>query len=150
MNLEKYVAIAGLPGVHKLIASRSNGVIIEDKVENRNRFVPVRANQFTPLATIAVYTNTEEGTIPLGDVWQRMFDATATTPVVPQTSKSEEFRTYFDTVLPEHDHDQVHINDIKKCLKWYSFMLDKGMLQEAMDATKKAAEAAVVTEETAK
>jgi hypothetical protein len=148
MNLEKYVAIAGLPGVHKLISSRSNGVIIEDKVENRNRFVPVRANQFTPLATIAVYTETEEGTIPLGDVWQRMFDATETTPVVPQTSKSDEFRAYFTAVLPEHDRDKVHINDIKKCLKWYSFMLEKGMLKEAMLAGK-AAESAAVTEEKA-
>jgi hypothetical protein len=148
MNLEKYVAIAGLPGVHKLISSRSNGVIIEDKVENRNRFVAVRANQFTPLATIAVYTETEAGTIPLGDVWQRMYDQSETTPVVPQTSKSDEFRAYFNTVLPEHDKDQVHINDIKKCLKWYTFMLEKGMLKEAMEATK--ATENVTTEETTK
>ena len=67
MNIDKYLVVPGAPGVHKLVSSRANGVIIDDRKEGRTRFVPVRQQQITPLATVAVYTFTEEGenTVPL-------------------------------------------------------------------------------------
>ncbi len=131
MNLEKYLVIAGVPGVHKLIASRSNGLLIEDKHEGRTRFVAARQGQVTPLASIAVYTETEEGTVPLTDVFQKMLDQFEQTPPPPSDASSAQFRSYFGAVLPEHDHDRVHINDIKKCVKWFLFMREKGIFAEA-------------------
>lgn len=146
MNLEKYLVIAGVPGVHKLVASRSNGLVIEDRQEGRTRFVPVRQQQVTPLATIAIYTDTEEGTIPLSDVFQKMLDLQETNPPVFLDSNSAAFREYFGQVLPEFDRDRVHINDIKKCIKWYNFMLDKGIFEEARLETLKAEEAKAAAE----
>lgn len=137
MNLEKYLVITGVPGVHKLISSRSNGLVIEDRNEGRTRFVPVRQQQITPLATVAVYTDTEEGTMPLPEVFQKMLDLLQTTPPADVNANSTVLRAYFTTVLPEHDQDRVHINDIKKCIKWFNFMLSKGIFEEV----KKAAEA---------
>ena len=52
MNLEKYLVVAGMPGVHKVTATRNNGFVIEDLNEGRSRFVPMRQQQVTPLATI--------------------------------------------------------------------------------------------------
>lgn len=130
MNLEKFLVIAGVPGVHKLIATRSNGLVIEDRQEGRTRFVPVRQNQITPLGTVAVYTDTEEGTMPIADVFQKMLDQMESTPPVPLTANSAELRQYFAQILPEHDRDRVHINDIKKCIKWFNFMQDKGIFDE--------------------
>lgn len=152
VNLEKYLAIAGMPGIHKLVANRPNGLVVEDRHEGRTRFVPLRQQQVTPLGTIAVYVDAEPDTIPLGDVFQKMMDAYETTPPVPQSASSTEFRAYFSTVLPEHDHDRVHINDIKKCLKWFTFMHDKGIFAEikkADEAEKTASEAAEKTSEAA-
>ena len=131
MNLEKYLVVAGVPGVHKLITSRANGVVIEDRKENRTRFVPARQQQITPIATVAVYTDTEEGTIPLTDVFQKMLDQYETTPPADLNANSVALRAYFSTILPEHDHDRVHINDIKKCIKWFNFMYEKGIFEEA-------------------
>lgn len=131
MNLEKYLVVAGVPGVHKLITSRANGVVIEDRKENRTRFVPARQQQITPIATVAVYTDTEEGTIPLTDVFQKMLDQYETTPPADLNANSVVLRAYFSTILPEHDHDRVHINDIKKCIKWFNFMYEKGIFEEA-------------------
>ncbi|HNE30143.1 MAG TPA: hypothetical protein PLW66_13290, partial [Saprospiraceae bacterium] len=122
MNLEKYLVIAGVPGVHKLVASRSNGLLIEDKHEGRTRFVAARQGQITPLASIAVYTETEEGTVPLTDVFQKMLDQYEQTPPPAANASSAQLRSYFSTILPEHDQDRVHINDIKKCVKWFLFM----------------------------
>lgn len=131
MNLEKYLVVAGVPGVHKLVASRSNGLVIEDRHEGRTRFVAARQSQITPLASIAIYTETDEGTIALTDVFQKMLDQLESTPPPGPTASSNEFRAYFSAILPEHDHDRVHINDIKKCVKWFNFMREKGIFEEA-------------------
>ena len=58
-------------------------------------------------------------------------------------SSSQTFRDYFSKILPDHDRERVHINDIKKCIKWYNFMYENGILQEAKleAAAQKAAEA---------
>ena len=142
MNLEKFLVVAGVPGVHKLVASRSNGLVIEDRNEGRTRFVPVRQQQVTPLATVAVYTDTEEGTIPLVEVFRKMLDQVETIPPASPDASSAELRAYFSQILPEHDRDRVHINDIKKCIKWFKFMREKGIFEEA------AREAAPAEEET--
>jgi hypothetical protein len=150
MNLEKYLVVGGVPGVHKLVANRSNGLIIEDRNEGRTRFVPVRQQQMTPLATVAVYTDSEEGTVPLADVFQKMLDKLEEIPPVGPNASSTELRDYFIGVLPEHDRDRVHINDIKKCLKWFTFMLEKGIFAEIQrEAEKKAAETETPITETA-
>jgi len=142
MNLEKYLVVAGVPGVHKLVSTRPNGLVIDDRNEGRTRFVPIRQQQVTPLGTIAVYTETEEGTVPLADVFQKMLDAYDTTPPASQDSNSAGFREYFSIVMPEHDKDRVHINDIKKCIKWFNYMREKGIFDEIKkaDAAAKAAE----------
>lgn len=147
MNLEKYLVISGAPGVYKLVASRKDGLIIEDKQEGRNRFVPTRGQQVTPLATIAMYTYSAaegENTLPLHDVFQRMLDTESETPVPTAKAATQELTSYFETVFPEYDRDRVHINDMKKCLKWFNFMKEKGLFKEieAADAETKQEEAA--------
>ncbi|MCC7244362.1 MAG: DUF5606 domain-containing protein [Saprospiraceae bacterium] len=150
MNLEKYLAVAGTPGIHKVIATRSNGFIIEDRNENRTRFVPLRQSQVTPLGTVGIYTydaKDGDGTTPLGDVFTKMLDAIETTPTPAPDANSVAFREYFVTVLPEHDRDRVHINDIKKCVKWFNYMLNKGMFEEIKAADAKESEGDITAEE---
>lgn len=142
MNLDKFLVIAGVPGVHKLVSTRNNGLVIEDRKEGRTRFVPVRQNQITPLGTVAIYVDTDEGTVPLTDVFQRMLDQLESLPPVSPQANSTELRRYFSQILPEHDHDRVHINDIKKCIKWFNFMQENGIFEEA----KREAEAAATTQ----
>lgn len=146
MNLEKYLVVAGMPGVHKVTATRSNGFVIEDLNEGRSRFVPMRQQQVTPLATVGIYTYTDaegENTIPLSDVFQKMLDQYESIPPVSLDSNSAAFRAYFTAVLPEHDQDRVHINDIKKCIKWFKYMVEKGIFEDL-----KREEAATTTETT--
>lgn len=152
MNLEKYLVVAGMPGVHKVTATRSNGFVIEDLNEGRSRFVPMRQQQVTPLATVGIYTYTEEegeNTIPLADVFQKMLDQYESTPPVSLESNSAAFRAYFTAVLPEHDQDRVHINDIKKCIKWFKYMHEKGIFEQVLqeEAAAKAEETDVVAAE---
>jgi hypothetical protein len=133
MNLDKFLVVSGIPGVHKLIASRADGVIIEDRKEGRTRFVSARQGQVTPLATVAIYTYTDAGedTVPLVEVFEKMFDVHDTFPPADLNAAGQVLREYFSQILPTHDRDRVHINDIKKCIKWYNFMHENGILQEA-------------------
>jgi len=141
MNIDKYLVVPGAPGVHKLVSSRANGVIIDDRKEGRTRFVPVRQQQITPLATVAVYTFTEEGegTVPLVEVFQKMLDLHDTTPPADPKASSPALRAYFTAVLPDHDRDRVHIGDIQKCIKWYNFMREHGIFEEAKREAEKIA-----------
>lgn len=147
MNLDKFLVISGIPGVHKLVATRGDGVIIEDRHEGRTRFVSSRQGQITPLATVAIYTYTNEGegTVPLVEVFEKMFDQHEAVPPASINASSGELRDYFSAILPDHDRDRVHINDIRKCIKWYSFMYEKGILA----AAKAEAAAATAAETTA-
>lgn len=134
VNLDKYLVVGGVPGVHKLVATRSNGLIIEDRQEGRTRFVPVRQQQVTPLGTISIYTDTDEGTVLLSEVFQKMLDQVESLPPASIQAPSAELRAYFTQILPEHDQDRVHINDIKKCIKWFNFMHQKGIFEEIRQA----------------
>ncbi len=133
MNLDKYLVVSGVPGVHKLVTSRADGVIIEDRKEGRTRFVSARQGQVTPLATVAIYTNADdgEGTVPLVEVFEKMYDQHEAIPPADVNASSPDLRAYFTQILPDHDQDRVHINDIKKCIKWFNFMLQNGILEEA-------------------
>ena len=149
MNLDKYVSIPGVPGIHKIQSSRANGLFIFDTVEKRSRFVPVRGSNFTPLATISMYTDTEEGLISLGEVFDRVKASLESTPMVATEGNSAAYRTWFSTVLPEHDRDRVHIADIKKLVKWYNFMATNGLIEEAEKYTAELAEKATAEEKAA-
>jgi len=133
MNLDKFLVIAGMPGVHKLVSTRNNGLLIEDRKEGRTRFVATRQSQITPLGTVAIYVDTDEGTVPLPEVFQKMLDVQAEIPPIPVDSPSSELRDYFTQILPEHDRDRVHINDIKKCIKWFNFMQETGIFEEVKE-----------------
>ena len=148
MNLDKFLVISGIPGVHKLVATRGDGVIIEDRHEGRTRFVSSRQGQITPLATVAIYTYTNEGegTVPLAEVFERMFDQHEAGPPASINASSGELRDYFSAILPDHDRDRVHINDIRKCIKWYSFMYEKGILAAAKVEAAAAAETTAAAE----
>jgi hypothetical protein len=146
MNIDKYLVVSGMQGVHKLVATRSNGFLIEDRTAGKTRFVPSRNNMATPLATIGVYVDTNEGqdTIPLADVFQKMLDVVDTNPPAGPNSNSAEFRAYFTSVMPDHDQDRVHINDIKKCIKWFTYMHENGIFEAIKKEEAAAAESAEV------
>ncbi len=132
MAIEKYIVVSGLGGVHKLVATRPNGVILLDSTQGKNRFVPAKNTDVTPLGMISVYTESEDGSMPLKDVFARMREQAGTTALPGVDASSSELRAYFKAVVPEHDEYRVRIADIKKIVKWYSFMVEKAILDDVL------------------
>ncbi len=128
MDLEKYVAVSGVSGLLKLVANRNNGLIVEDLSTGKRRFIAARGHQFTPLASIGIYTNDGDST-ELKNVFQSMLDKVETMPPVEPGASVEELHAYFVSVLPEYDRDRESTGDIKKVIKWFGFLHSHNLLQ---------------------
>ena len=131
MNLEPYVAVSAEQGLFKLVASRSNGLVLENLLTGKSKFYSVRKHQFTPLGTVAIYTL--EDTCPLSDVFQKMKDGLTDNPPVNTKSPVHEIEEYFESILPEYDEDRVSVKDMKKVIKWFNTLNDKGLLEASSE-----------------
>ena len=128
MNLENLIAVSGLPGLYRMAANRNNGLIIEDLKTGKRNFASSRKHQFTPLESIAIYTDDDDST-ELKNVFQSMYALLADTPPVSVNAPSEELHDYFSKVLPNYDRDRVFVGDIKKIIKWFNFLNESGAIQ---------------------
>ena len=137
MNLKDLIAVSGISGVFKIAGNRNNGLIIEDLDTGKKKFAPSRRHQFTPLESIAIYT--DDDSTELSKVFSNMMDQLEDNPPVNPNSKPEELREYFADVLPDFDRDQVSSGDIKKVIKWFIFLNERNLLsQEEVEETKEA------------
>ncbi len=147
MNIEDFVAVSAMPGIYKMVANRGNGLIVEDIDTKKRKFAPARKHQFTPLASIGIYADIEEDTVELKEVFRSMLEKIEEFPLVAANSKPEIVTAYFDNVLPEWDRDRVYLNDIKKVIKWFTFLNERNLL--TLDTADEAKEEEDATEEVA-
>ena len=143
MKLDNIISVSGLSGLHKLIATRPNGLLIESFDNGKRQFVSVRKHQFTPLVSIGIYTYTDVAGID--DVLMKIDSTQAENPVPDVNDKADNLRAWFKTIVADHDEDRVHINDIRKVIKWYTFL--KQYAWEMVTADAAAESVAEVVEE---
>ena len=129
MNLDNLIAVNGLPSIYRMAANRSNGLIVEDLDSGKRRFVSARKHQFTPLGSIAIFTD-DGDSVELASVFRNMRDQFEDRPPVNPTAKSEELFDYFTDILPNYDPDRVYPGDVKKVIKWFNSLKEKGLLTE--------------------
>lgn len=126
MNIKDVLAISEMPGLYKLVNSRSNGLFVQSIEGGKTKFCSSRKHNFTPLETVAIYTLTD--TVELKDVFERIH-GTDTVPT-PKDDKNT-ILAYFDEVIPDYDEDRVHVSDMKKILKWYKQLNTTGLMDAA-------------------
>jgi hypothetical protein len=127
MNLEKLVAVSGMPGIYRMAANRSNGLIVEDIQTGKLKFASVRKHQFTPLESIGIYTN-DGDTVELKIVFSNMLNQLTENPPVDANSPSNVLFDYFSAILPNFDRDRVHLGDVKKVIRWFNFLQEQQLL----------------------
>jgi hypothetical protein len=127
MKIENLVAVSGLTGLYKLVANRSNGLIIEDLKTGKHKFAPSRLHQFTPLESTGIFTN-DGDSVPLSKVFQSMLDQKEDNPPVELTATNTETHDYFEDILPNYDKDQVKTSDIRKAIKWFNILKEMDLL----------------------
>lgn len=131
MKLEELIAVSGLPGLYKMAGNRPNGLIIEDLDTGKRKFASMRKHQFSPLETIAIFTTMDS--VSLIEVLRKMHASREETPPVPIKADSNDLRAYFEVIVPDHDHYRVYPKDIRKIIKWYSFLEERNLFAVAQD-----------------
>ena len=148
VDVKNFVAVGGIGGVQKLIAVRSNGLIIENLDTKVRKFVPLRSHEFSPFETVSVYTD-DNDTVQLAEVLTNMRDQFVDNPPPAEKADSATLRAYFAAILPNFDRDRVHVSDIKKAIKWFTFLQSRDLLKDKVEEKKEEiTEGAVETAET--
>ncbi|NJN77786.1 MAG: hypothetical protein HC803_05185 [Saprospiraceae bacterium] len=129
MNMNKLVAVSSVSGVMRLVSTKDSGLFLEDFDTKKIRFFSSRKYNFTPLESISIYVDSEEETLPLGNVFANMKEQLEANPVVSTKADSEEIKAYFEKVLPSYNREQVYVSDIKKLIKWFDYLNERDLLQ---------------------
>ncbi|MEY3052067.1 MAG: hypothetical protein RLY31_1852 [Bacteroidota bacterium] len=125
MNIKDLVIVTGMPGVQKIVANRSNGMLVEDLDNGKVRFASIRKHQFSPLESISIFLENDDA-IEIKEVFRKMLDQLESLPIVSPDTDAAGLRAYFSEILPDHDRDRVHTGDIRKVIRWFNFLHDRG------------------------
>jgi hypothetical protein len=129
MKLTDIVAVTGMPGLYKMVASRDNGVIVEDFDTGKRTFASVRKYQFTPLETVGIYTYKD--VIDLTDVFEKLEKTKVKMPDV--NAPGADLHKWFRKIVKDFDEDRVFLGDIKKVIKWYLFLKEHKLLEQGSE-----------------
>lgn len=132
MNLDQLVAVSGMQGIYRIAANRNNGLIVEDLSTGKKRFASARKHQFTPLESIAIFTD-DGDSIELKYVFRNMLQQLEDNPPVDPNAQPDDLHEYFAEVLPTYDRDRVFTGDIKKIIKWFNYLNEQGILKTEED-----------------
>jgi hypothetical protein len=126
IDLQGIVSISGKPGLYRLLTTSSKGLIVES-VETGKRLSADPHNSISTLDEIMIHT--EEGEKPLGELFQRIYDAEEGGKAIDHKSSKEELQEKFEELLPEYDKERVYPSDIKKCFQWYNLLHEADALK---------------------
>src|ERR1051326_7416032 len=98
MDLNEIVAVTGKPGLYKVIARTTKGIVLEN-LEDPKIKMPVNANnQVAVLGEITVYSNSEND-IKLSDVFQKMYEGVSKELRIPDPKdEPNKIKTFFQEV----------------------------------------------------
>ena len=124
---ETILAIAGKPGLYKLVSRGKNNLIVEALDATHRRQPAFATDRITSLGDIAMFTETDD--VPLMDVLENLkaLEEGKKASINEKKASAKELQDYFTKVLPEWDRDRVHNSDIKKLITWYNILIENGI-----------------------
>lgn len=120
------LAIAGRPGLYRLVSQGRNMLIVETIDEKHRRFPAGVRDRVTSLNDVSMYTDGEDQ--PLMNVFDaiKQKEGGKTTALDYHTASHDELAEFMAAVLPEYDRERVHDADIKKLIQWYNILIANG------------------------
>jgi len=123
------LAIAGKPGLYKLVSRGKNNLIVEALDATHRRLPAFGTDRITSLADIAMFTETED--VPLMTILEsiKKLEDGKKACIDPKKATPEELHEYFTKVLPEWDRDRVKNSHIQKLIQWYNILIQAGITE---------------------
>lgn len=130
MILKDILSISGETGLFRFIAQGKNAIIVEH-LETKKRSSAYGSAKVSSLEDIAIFTEKED--VPLGKVFDIIFDQTKGAPAIDSKADSSKLKLWFEGVLPDYSRDKVYVSDIKKVAMWFNILhkLDLLIKEEA-------------------
>ena len=139
---ETILAIAGKPGLYKLVSRGKNNLIVEALDATHRRMPAFATDRITSLGDIAMFTETDD--VPLMNVLDNMkkLEEGKKCSINEKKASGKELQDYFSKVLPEWDKDRVQNSHIKKLITWYNILIENGVtdFKDEEEETAKASE----------
>ena len=125
MNLEKILAISGMPGLYSLKVQTRTGFVAESFIDGKRITVGLRSN-VSLLSEVSMYTTSEEK--PLVEVMRNIAKKENNGPTPAFKDDKAKLAAYFLEILPDYDQERVYASDIKKVITWYNILQAKGLV----------------------
>ena len=122
MEYSKLISVTGLPGLYELISSKADGAIVRSLEDQTTRFASTRQHNFSQLESIEVYTIRDN--VNLSDIFLAM---KANNESLPDDKDAKAVKSYFQKVYPDMDFERVYASDMKKMVKWFGIIQQKGI-----------------------
>lgn len=135
------LAIAGKPGLYKLVSRGKMNLIVEALDGTRKRMPAFASDRVTALSDIAMYTYEED--VPLMTILASLRDKEEgkVSSINYKKASAEELQAYFAEILPDFDRERVQISHIKKLIQWYNILVQAGITDFEDPETEENAEA---------
>ena len=136
MDLSNILAIAGKPGLFKLVSQTKAGAVVESLLDGK-RTPAFKNDKISSLSEICMFTTNED--YPLSEVFRNIYNKENKGEVSIDFKKvsTRELYAYFSEVLPDMDEERVYPSDVKKALSWYNLLLSKDLVDGEQDKVRK-------------
>lgn len=145
MDLSKILAIAGKPGLYKMLAQTKNGLVVEGIPEGK-KFTAFSHERISTLEEISIYTEGEDK--PLKEILKAIYDKQDGAAAISHKASGEELKTFFEEAVPDYDKENVYVSDIKKVINWYNSLHELNLLDFTEEEEKKEEEVEEENKET--
>ncbi|GAB3292020.1 DUF5606 family protein [Hymenobacter tenuis] len=119
-DLKEIAAISGMPGLYRLLKPTRAGVIIEALDGKGSRSVASARNKVSLLQEISIYTQDYDQTVPLSEVFDRIYQKHGAELAVTHKSDDRDLTAFMGEIMPDYDRERVYMSDIKKLVQWYN------------------------------
>lgn len=123
MNFKDIAAVSGKGGLYKVLKPTKTGVILESLDDAKTKVVTSLNQKVSVLAEISVYSTGEEETMPLEDLFKKIYAEFGDDTGVDKSSDADELKSFLAHIMPDYDRDRVYVSDIKKIVAWFEILL---------------------------
>ena len=126
VNLSGIIAIAGKPGLYKVLAQGKNNLVVTS-LANGKKMAALATDRISALEDISIYTH-DEDTL-LKEVYFNIYNKENGGKAISHKEDISALKDYLLEVLPNYDEERVYPSDIKKLFQWYNMIQEAGMLE---------------------
>lgn len=133
MDLSKILSIAGKPGLFQVLHQTRGGVVVVSLTDGKKMSIG-QTQRVSTLSDISVYK--VDGDEPLKNIFESMLTYGKGAQLDIDVKDDNGLRSFFEEIIPDFDKDRVYTSDIRKIVKWYNTLLEKGLLEPSEEEEK--------------